>query len=623
VVAAEHPLLDREGPPVQLTGVRRLAAALFEGGEAGEVEADLEAGRTEDAPEHREGAAVELGRLAQPPPRLHDGGQGGDVGGDRRMPRAEEGGAQPNRPARVRLGAGEVAAGVLDAAEVVGQRRERVPIAARHEGQGAPVEGQRFGVTPLRLAQHAEVVEHAGEVAIARAETAPHLGERDPVAAVGGGVGAHRAIDPAQRGARPDAQAGDVGVARSQVGPIAQDIERAPLAAGRLAEAIARLQDQAQLDERIRDVGVAGPLDGLVAGDRLPAGALRRLEASVRAQRDRPLVRPDGPGQWIFDGCLRPGIVPFRPGMSSRARASVPGRRRFLAPEVIQTSAMDCGPAALKCLLEGFGVSVSYGRLREACQTSVDGTSIDTLETLAQSLGLDAEQVMMPVDHLLLAESDALPAIVVVRLPSGLTHFVVVWRAHGGWVQVMDPARGRRWVRRAAFLRDVYVHSLALPADAFREWAGSDGFTAPLERRLRALGIHEGGPLVARALEDSGWSSIAALDRAVRAVAELAAAGAVTPGPEARRLVDALATGDGPPGTAHATATAAPPADDGSAQVRVRGAVLLRVAAAAPLDADRRAELPVELRAAVDEPPVRVGAALWRLVREGDRKSVV
>ena len=84
--------------------------------------------------------------------------------------------------------------------------------------------------------------------------------------------------------------------------------------------------------------------------------------------------------------------------MSSRARRL----RRFFAPEVIQTSAMDCGPAALKCLLEGFGVSVSYGRLREACQTSVDGTSIDTLETLAQSLGLDAEQVMMPVDHLLL-----------------------------------------------------------------------------------------------------------------------------------------------------------------------------------------------------------------------------
>ena len=48
--------------------------------------------------------------------------------------------------------------------------------------------------------------------------------------------------------------------------------------------------------------------------------------------------------------------------------------RCLIVPEVVQTSAMDCGPASLKCLLEGFGISVSYGRLREACQTDVDGT---------------------------------------------------------------------------------------------------------------------------------------------------------------------------------------------------------------------------------------------------------
>ena len=86
-------------------------------------------------------------------------------------------------------------------------------------------------------------------------------------------------------------------------------------------------------------------------------------------------------------------------------------RRRFLVPEVVQTSAMDCGPAALKCLLEGFGIAVSYGRLREACQTDVDGTSIDMLEEVAVQLGLEAEQVMLPVDHVLLPEAQALPAV--------------------------------------------------------------------------------------------------------------------------------------------------------------------------------------------------------------------
>ena len=69
---------------------------------------------------------------------------------------------------------------------------------------------------------------------------------------------------------------------------------------------------------------------------------------------------------------------------------------RLLAPEVVQTSAMDCGPAALKCLLDGFGLHASYGRLREACQTDVDGTSIDTLEDLANDVGLIAEQFAAP-----------------------------------------------------------------------------------------------------------------------------------------------------------------------------------------------------------------------------------
>ena len=121
--------------------------------------------------------------------------------------------------------------------------------------------------------------------------------------------------------------------------------------------------------------------------------------------------------------------------------------RRYLAPEVVQTSAMDCGPAALTSLLNGFGVRVSYGRLREACQTDVDGTSIDTLETVANRLGLACEQIMLPVDHLLLDESSAFPAIVVTEHLPGQTHFVVAWRRHGRLVQVMDPAVGRRWMR--------------------------------------------------------------------------------------------------------------------------------------------------------------------------------
>ena len=67
-----------------------------------------------------------------------------------------------------------------------------------------------------------------------------------------------------------------------------------------------------------------------------------------------------------------------------------------LVPEVVQSSAMDCGPAALKAYVEGHGVSVSYGRLREACQTDVDGAAIETLHAIAVELGVPVEQVLLP-----------------------------------------------------------------------------------------------------------------------------------------------------------------------------------------------------------------------------------
>lgn len=84
-------------------------------------------------------------------------------------------------------------------------------------------------------------------------------------------------------------------------------------------------------------------------------------------------------------------------------------KSRWLVPEVVQTSNMDCGPASLKCLLEGFGVNVHYGHLRDACQTDVDGTSINTLEKIAVELGLDAAQMVVPKDHLLLDVPGYLP----------------------------------------------------------------------------------------------------------------------------------------------------------------------------------------------------------------------
>lgn len=219
-------------------------------------------------------------------------------------------------------------------------------------------------------------------------------------------------------------------------------------------------------------------------------------------------------------------------------------RRRFFVPEVVQTSSMDCGPATLKSLLEGFGIGVSYDRLRDACQTSLDGTSIDTMEEVAGLLGLAAEQVMLPPDQLLLPPARALPAIVVVRLPMGATHFVLLWRRHGKWVQVMDPAVGRRWLKEQVFLDELYRHTMAVPADAWREWAASPESLESLAARARSIGASSEEFCRWRqiVLADVGWWALATLDAAIRMTASLVAAGSLARGNIAVRLVEELLT---------------------------------------------------------------------------------
>jgi ATP-binding cassette subfamily B protein len=216
---------------------------------------------------------------------------------------------------------------------------------------------------------------------------------------------------------------------------------------------------------------------------------------------------------------------------------------KWQVPEVIQISQMDCGPASLKALIDGLGLHVSYGRLREACQTDVDGTSIDTLEEVAIQLGIDAEQVMVPFEHLVLEER-TLPALAVVRLPSGLTHFVVLWRRIGNWVQVMDPGHGRRWLRLSRLEQDLYRHTTKVPAAAWREWAEGEESQKVLMRRLDRLRV--GHDRLKRALEDPSWRGVARLDAALRQVEQLIAARAIDSARAPALLDELLARGEIP-----------------------------------------------------------------------------
>jgi ABC-type bacteriocin/lantibiotic exporter with double-glycine peptidase domain len=272
---------------------------------------------------------------------------------------------------------------------------------------------------------------------------------------------------------------------------------------------------------------------------------------------------------------------------------------RLLVPEVVQSSNMDCGPAALKSLLEGFGIPVNYGRLREACQTSVDGTSIDTIEEVANQLGLRAEQIMLPSDHVLLDEARALPAIAVVVLPNGVTHFVIVWRRFGRFVELMDPAAGRRWVSGARFLRDLYIHQQTVAAEDWREYAGSKDFLEPLYSRLLALKASFDE-------DDPSWQSPAALDAAVRMVTALVDARAIDRGPQSAQLVHELMKS---PEQIPEHYWSVRPGGEGG-QLVMRGAVLVR--ALGPGESHTASP---ELLAALQQPTAHPGRELLRLLR--------
>ncbi|MEZ4868209.1 MAG: ATP-binding cassette domain-containing protein [Caldilineaceae bacterium] len=330
--------------------------------------------------------------------------------------------------------------------------------------------------------------------------------------------------------------------------------------------------------------------------------------------------------------------------------------RRLFAPEVVQTSAMDCGPAALKAMLEGFGIPVSYGRLREACQTSVDGTSIDTIEEVAQQLGLDAQQVMLPADFLFLEDANALPAIAVVRLPNGALHFIVIWNIFGPFVQVMNPAAGRRWLRRQALLDDLYVHTHPVPAAAWRVWAGGDGFLKPLASRLQQVGVTQAqsAALLVQAQQDESWWSLATLDAATRLVDSLVRADALDRGRDTAKLIEQLTEAVAqepaqayariPPSFWVATPVrnaVTPNAEGRPPLLLMRGAVLVTVAgvhgpavtagqdenpagSAAAGEGGEGADetptapapLPPELVAALTEKDVQPFWAIWRLLRQ-------
>lgn len=230
--------------------------------------------------------------------------------------------------------------------------------------------------------------------------------------------------------------------------------------------------------------------------------------------------------------------------------------------------------------------------------------------------------------------AEALPAIAVVVLTSGITHFVVAWRRLGGVVQVMDPGVGRRWPSRKQFVSSLHVHTQLASLSAWREWATSERFLLPLRRKLTCLGCDErvAGWLVEKAAAEAGWRSLAALEASARTLEAMVNSGGLRRGREASRALARLYDGaaavtDSRPPTIPSrfwSVREAPPGSDGEEQIYFTGSVLVHASgrkqpiksASGIADAPRQAPaapLSPELMAALAERRTRPGIELFRL----------
>ena len=233
---------------------------------------------------------------------------------------------------------------------------------------------------------------------------------------------------------------------------------------------------------------------------------------------------------------------------------------------------------------------------------------------------------MVPKDHVLLDAANALPSLAVVERER-TTHFLILWRRHGAFVQIMDPAKGRRWLRTSALDDELYIHRQTVPAPAWRAWAASPEFLDSLVERLRKLRIADDSRdrLVRAALADESWESLALLDAATRMVAELVSAGGLHAGAEAARVIETITErardGAEPETLVPDSYWFAVPGEIDDTLV-LRGAVLLRIRGrrdltrgAASSDSSER-DLGQPLASTRTETPPQPLGEMWRLVRE-------
>lgn len=152
-----------------------------------------------------------------------------------------------------------------------------------------------------------------------------------------------------------------------------------------------------------------------------------------------------------------PAIVPSpNPNNASPSTNNIidfprPNRRRFqlrlLRPQpfIAQQSSSDCGIACLSMISQYWGKRYSIYTLREMAQVGRSGTTLKNLGATAEQLGFHTRPVRASLNRM--AEQKS-PWIAHWQGD----HYIVVYQVKARSVLIADPASGKRWIKKSAFL---------------------------------------------------------------------------------------------------------------------------------------------------------------------------
>lgn len=109
-------------------------------------------------------------------------------------------------------------------------------------------------------------------------------------------------------------------------------------------------------------------------------------------------------------------------------------------PASRQHDITDCGAACLHSVARYYGLRIPLARIRQFARTDREGTNVLGMIEAADRLGFQAKGVRANETAL---SNLPMPVIAHVVQPTGVHHFVVVYRVRKGSMVIMDPAEGR------------------------------------------------------------------------------------------------------------------------------------------------------------------------------------